>query len=214
MDDSARMYEQADKPVKPQRDGTAAPAVPAGAALAVLQAPASEVDTAPPVIKPPEPDPDEESPAERLYDGGEPPADGNYEPLVRQAFGSLEVEERDNPEHMAAIAQGREQVVETLREWGVGAPATRELSAAIASYRREPQSEEAMGETGARTEARLRETWGSNYDKNVRFARAAFNAACQRMPWLAEEMDNGAGNDATVIQHFARIGRRMARTKT
>jgi hypothetical protein len=104
-------------------------------------------------------------------------------------------------------------VVATLREWGVGGPATRELSAAMASYRREPQSEEAMGETGARTEARLRETWGRNYERNVQFARDAFNAACKRMPWLAEEMDNGAGNDATVIQHFARIGRRMAKTK-
>ncbi len=162
---------------------------------------------------PSEADGEEDSPGERMYDGGEPPADGNYDPLIRQAFGPLEVEERDNPENMAAIAQGREQVVETLREWGVGAPATRELSATFAAYRREPQSEEAMGETGARTEARLRETWGRNYERNVQFARAAFNAACQRMPWLAGEMDNGAGNDAAVIQHFARIGRRMAKTK-
>lgn len=154
-----------------------------------------------------------ESLGDRLYDGGEPPADGNYSPLLRDAFDRLEVEEREDAEHLEAIAQGRQQVHEALAELGVGTAATRELTATFSGYRREPLPDDALSELGHRTEVALREQWGKHYDRNVAYARTAFDAALKRAPWLAQEVDSGAGNDAAVVRHFATIGRRMARAK-
>lgn len=157
-----------------------------------------------------------ESFAERLYpEDGTPPEGGDYGPLVNDAFDTLERQERQAPElseeNLVALREGRQQVQATLQEFGVGAPGAKELSGTFARYRELPMSDEALAVANVRCVQELQEAWGSKYAQNLAFAKAAYQEASKRIPWLAAEGENGAGSDPRVIKQFAAIGRRLAK---
>lgn len=154
-----------------------------------------------------------ESLAERLFgDDGTPPTDGNYLPIIGSVFDELDRQARSDgvDEDLAAIAEGRQAVNTTLQELGVGAPAAQELSIALAGFHHSPVSDDGIEAANERGHKHLQDFWGRKYDQNLAHARAGYQAAIKRVPWLKDEIENGAGSDPAVIKHFASIGRRMA----
>lgn len=203
-------------------DDLAARMYPTMADAVVTPAPAAEpakpaaAEAAQSATEPEEPEltPEEEL-ADRMYpEGGSPPPDGEYRPFVADVFNELDREARElgaTPEDLKTIAEGQTQVVELLKDLGVGGPGAKELAHIYGRFQREPLDEDALGEANSRAEARLHALWGPRYKSNLQHARNAYKVACERIPWFEDATQMGAGSDPAVIVQMAAIGRRMAR---
>ena len=155
-----------------------------------------------------------ESIADRLYNGDAGlPVDGNYLPAINETFDAVEKEAREsgNEENVKAVFEGREVVNTALREFGVGVPAAREITQTFSKYRGSPLDIDSYERTTERTIAALRAKWGNQYETKMNHVRDAYDAACNRIPWFADEMDLGAGADIRVIEHLATIGSRLGK---
>lgn len=170
---------------------------------------------APATLPPTQPaDEEPETLAERLFDGGgTPPPDGDYLPQISGVFDDLSRRARleGADDDLASIEAGRAVVNTTLQDLGVGAPAAQELSIALAGFHHAPASDERLEAMNERTHQELRDSWGRKYDANLAYARAGYLEAVKRVPWLKAEIENGSGSVTGVINHFAAIGRRLAR---
>lgn len=157
---------------------------------------------------------EDEDRAERLNPAdGSPPPDGSYEPMVSPALDAYLQNLKNAGEEVdaEALAAAKAQILDTMSGFGLGAPGAKEVAHVFARYSAEPMSDDAVAEANTRSIAQLREAWGPRFDSNLRHARNAFNAACERLPWLFQESMNGAGSDVGTIKVFASIGRRLAR---
>lgn len=151
--------------------------------------------------------------AEALYDGSGAGVDSSayHDAALGSGFSALEVDARSDgdAETAQALAEGRRAAAELLAELAVPMPDAKGLAVAFAQYAREPMSDEALAVHGQRAEQSLRAEWGADYASNLAAARAAYAHASRRLPWLAELVEAGAGNNPAVIRAFAGMGRRL-----
>jgi len=127
------------------------------------------------------------------------------------AFDSLEHEARSegDTDTAEALREGRREAAALLAELQVPTHEAKTIAIALAEVARSPQSPEALEVHRERAATTLRAEWGDRYDSELRVARAAYAHASRRLPWLAELIEAGAGNNPAVIRAFAGMGRRL-----
>lgn len=149
--------------------------------------------------------------AQSLY-GGDAAEGTSYDTALATGFDALEHKARydQNQDDVVALRDGRKAADATLRELAVPAPEARELTIALSEWStREPMSDAVLAETNERTLATLRREWGQDFQRNLSAARAAYEHAVAKLPWLDDLCEAGAGSQPAVIRHFSRIGLRM-----
>lgn len=151
--------------------------------------------------------------AEALYSGEGAGVDASaYDgAALGSAFDSLEHEARSegDTETAEALREGRREAAALLAELQVPTHEAKALAIALAEVARSPQSPEALEVHRERAAATLRAELGDRFDAELKLARAAYAHASRRLPWLAELVEAGAGNNPAVIRAFAGMGRRL-----
>lgn len=158
----------------------------------------------------------EQSPAQRMYADGSyrPDTPEGYDTTLGSTFEPLQYQARYDArtEDVQALAEGRKEAAAMLHELQVPTEEARELTQTLGDwFQREPQTEDQRWDAKERAIATLEKQWGKETHARVKLAQQTADEACKRLPWLADLLRSGAGNDPKLIQHFAEIGLRRAR---
>ncbi|QUE74390.1 hypothetical protein [Stutzerimonas stutzeri] len=158
-----------------------------------------------------------ESAAEAFYGMSENqvPADQHY-PELSDFYESMEREDRINGEEVdgEAFHASSTALQQFAAEAGFGRDHMRALMTAakdaisnpITSY----QSLQARNEHCLST---LRATWGSEFDRNLAYAKAEAARLSRSVPNAGQVLDMGAGSDPALVKLLAEAGRTRARRK-
>lgn len=238
--DGDRMYQYAEKPVSPAQGGMAAPAalaLPAAStqvagepqsAPVPAQAISDEAQTLAGQVGDPQPSihaqlsvdelvNQDQTLAQRLYGDGSmrPDSPEGYDStLAGGAFDRLEQQARveANQEDVQALAEGRKGAAAVMHEFGVPKEEAGEIVRELGSWhQRAPLSEDANWGRKVKALGELEKEWGRETHARIELAKRTAAEACKRMPWLADLLKAGAGNDPKLIKRFAEIGLRQAR---
>ena len=154
--------------------------------------------------------------AERMYqDGGAAFTDTSaaesaigmkFEPMMADA------DEADR----AALREGHRAAAAAMVDFGIGASDANELAGTLARWDERVQignlpDEATLHQQRDRGLETLRQEWGDTFAVKVELARRACREAERRMPWLADLVDAGAGNDIAFVKQMAALGERMGR---
>lgn len=158
----------------------------------------------------------EQTLAQRLYGDGSarPDTPEGYVSMLGETFGTLEHQARydGNEEDTAALAAGKRETAALMHELQVPRNEARELTQALGDWhQRAPLSEDANWDRKVKTLGELEKEWGRETHARIELAKRTAAEACKRMPWLADLLKAGAGNDPKLIKRFAEIGLRQAR---
>ncbi len=220
---SARMYPSMQTTAAPAPAPVPAKVEPAPATAAEPAKPAEDVhdDTASP-IGPPQLSVDElvnaePSLAERMHSGDagiRPDTREGYAHALDGGFSALEQQVREvkDQEAQAALLQGRADTAALLHELEVPTKEAAEVSRVLGEWHgREALSEDQKWDEQDRTMEVLRKEFGRSTEARIVLAQEAAKKACLRLPWLADVLAKGGGNDPALIKRFADIGLRQRR---
>lgn len=154
--------------------------------------------------------------AESMYADQDAAEGTDYRNTLGRGFDALEqaASRENHEEDIAALAEGRVASAALLGEWRVQPATASEMVQTLAEWQqRQPLELEEIDANREETLIGLRAEWGRHYDANLRLAQQTAREACQRLPWLAALLADGAGNDPKLVKHFAQIGLRNARRR-
>ena len=156
------------------------------------------------------------SAAEALYSQGGhvPETPEAYSTVLGERFDQFEQQARydRNEEDVQSLAEGRREAAALMHELQVPREEARELTQTLGDWVTKPALDEnANWDNKIKSLRSLEEEWGRETQARVQLAQRTAEEACKRMPWLADLLASGAGNDPKVIKRFAEIGLRQAR---
>ena len=158
----------------------------------------------------------EQSMADRMFADGatHPDSPQGYDHTLGEAFDALSQDARydDNEEDAAAVAEGRRETAALLHELQVPKGEAGQLVRTLRDWHgKAPKDQDALWDSKATTIDTLTKEWGKDATARVELAQRTAREACKRLPWLADLLASGAGNDPKLIKQFAEIGLRQAR---
>lgn len=150
-----------------------------------------------------------------LYGAGGvvPETPDGYASGLSSTFDSLEYAARyeQNHEDVQALAQGKQALMGTFHEFGVGDGLAGELTTTVAEYMRAPLSDERLIEQTDSVMRELQQEFGGETERMIAGAQRVAQEAMSRMPWLREYLEAGAGSDPKIIRAFAQIAKRLGK---
>lgn len=147
------------------------------------------------------------------HGGSETPPE-TYNAMLAERFDGLEYRARHdgNEADSQALSEGRREAAALMHELQVTKPEAQELTRTLGNWMHKPAlDEDANWDNKLTTLGALEKEWGRDTQARIRLAQRTAAEACKRMPWLADLLESGAGNDIKLIKHFAEIGLRKAR---
>ncbi len=185
------------------------------------EAPAAGPKQGEPAPKPGKPgveaDPRPRPPEDRMFrEGGDPPKDLNYGPVLRNLFDGVEYNARyDGDEKRIEMSEGaRKGLNEVLGELEVGELHARNIITMAQAYGENPHDPEVSLAEGEKSVATLREEWGEDADNMILGARQIVAAAAEKTPGLMDFLQTtGMGNDVRLIRTLGLIAKRKGLAK-
>ena len=116
----------------------------------------------------------------------------------------------------AALREGHRAAAAAMVDFGIGASDANEIAGTLARWDERVQignlpDQATLHQQRDRGLETLRQEWGDTFAVKVELARRACREAERRMPWLADLVDAGAGNDIAFVKQMAALGERMGR---
>lgn len=158
-----------------------------------------------------------ESIAESFYGMSENqvPADQHY-PELADFFESMEREDRINGEEVdgEAFHASSTALKQFAADAGFGRDHIRALMTAAKDAISNPiTSYESLQARNEHCLSTLRATWGSDFDRNLAYAKAEAARLSRSVPNAGQVLDMGAGSDPALVKLLADAGRTRARRK-